>query len=189
MEAHLIKEVINIRIEKQKVLTTILHLCERTKHIVHSLYTGDGEFLTVKCSVVRELIESNQKGKKHNPFNMLSGVRGATGVYLFIDNDGVPVYIGKGGTGKKDDLAIRVRNECKIFPCEDTGATLSKNIKGQHKLLNQELGDSKVACMIRELEVTVINVGKMTDSDSQSFAAYLESLLLLLFKPKYNKQG
>lgn len=100
--------------------------------------------------------------------------------------------LGVGGIGKNDDLYVRVRNECKIHSksySEDTGATLSINIKKELELLNQYKDDNQIKSLINSFRIIAINLGKMNVSSNQDFANYLESLLIILFRPKYNRRG
>ena len=185
----MIPEVIENRILRQDVLDKIDSVCERSKSIISSLYSSTSGLLVCKCCCIREIIEQNKANNTRNRFPMLSDATNKTGVYLFINSEYVPVYIGVGGVGKSDDLADRVRNECKLYPSEDTGATLSKKIKENSSLLCNKLSDDQIISMICSFEVIVIDLGKMDNPDNQKFASYLESLLILLFKPLYNKQG
>ena len=185
----MIQETIENRIMKQDVLDKIESVCERSKSIINSLYSNQNDLLVIKCCCIREIIENNKANNTRNRFTMLQEVSNATGVYLFINSEHVPVYIGVGGVGKSDDLADRVRNECKLHPNEDSGATLSKNIKENSRLLCNELSDEQIKSMICSFEVVVIKVGEMNEPENQKFANYLESLLILLFKPLHNKQG
>ena len=185
----MIQETIENRIMKQDVIDKIESVCERSKSIINSLYSKYNDLLVCECCCIRDIIENNKAKNTRKRFPMLQGVSKATGVYLFINSERVPVYIGVGGVGKSDDLAVRVRNECKLYPNEDSGATLSKNIKENSRLLCNELSDEQIKSMICSFKVVVINVGEMNEPESQKFANYLESLLILLFKPLYNKQG
>lgn len=189
----MINEKIEIKITKENVIFQANKLCKKTRKIIESLYSSVECNCVYDCSKIRKIIEKNKVKKanrqKCERYELLANIAGATGVYIFLDTNKIPIYIGKGGIGKQDDLATRVRNECKIYPVEDSGATLSKNIKLEKKLLGITLSYEETVQIINGLRVISIKVGKMIHAKNQRYASYLESLLIMLFNPRLNRQN
>lgn len=192
----IIKLISEETIKKNDIIAKITLVNEKAKAIVECLYDYNSEYLAYfhdyNASEIREIIEENRANKTRNIFPMLQPLKGETGVYLFFNSENIPIYVGVGGIGKNDDLYVRVRNECKIHSesySEDTGATLSINIKKELELLNQYKDDNQIKSLINSFRIIAINLGKMNVSSNQDFANYLESLLIILFRPQYNRRG
>lgn len=125
---------------------------------------------------------------------------GKTGCYIFLC-DGIPVYIGVGGhkiykkkkkkqnqncKKKNWDLQCRVKQE--LQKCTNTGATLSKNIKYIDALLeNKEISVDASAEKIKKFQLITIIVGERNNENARENAKKLETILIALFHPKYNK--
>lgn len=126
---------------------------------------------------------------------------GKTGCYIFLC-DGIPVYIGVGGhkiykkkkkkqnqncKKKNWDLQCRVKQELKKYT-NNTGATLSKNIKEIDTLLEgKEISADDSVEKIKKFQLITIVVGKRNKKEARENAKKLETILIALFHPKYNK--
>lgn len=135
---------------------------------------------------------------KRNCLSILDCLKGKTGVYIFIDNDSVPVYIGIGGQKVKatQNLKVRLSQELRSYCKEnaatsyskDSGATLSKNIQEIDALLtNKQVSPDDSVETIKSFGLITITVGSITDKNSVNNSQALESILIALFHPKYNK--
>lgn len=109
-----------------------------------------------------------------------------TGVYIFLNEEMIPVYIGEGGIEKKDDLKERLNHQIVRAP-KDKAKTLLKNIKDIEELLqNRPIENDEALKMINEFYVLVVITGDMgTEAVKQTNA--LETILIALYGPKYNK--
>ncbi len=139
------------------------------------------------------------KPKGDNNYSCLDALEGKTGVYIFIDNKRFPVYIGIGG--KKLDgqnLKTRVSQELNVYVekgstqttiyAKNSGATLSKNIQEiDSLLLNTSILPDNSMKTIKSLYLLVIPVGSISNQTDVTTSKCLETILIALFHPKYNK--
>jgi len=106
------------------------------------------------------------------------------GIYAFIDEHGVIRYIGQGGSGSTS-LKDRIGQELRLFKKTEKGnnaGTLSKNIQ---EIDNQSFNNqNEFKQYISQWKIKILH--------SDSFDVHidlLESLLIELIKPRYNKKG
>lgn len=108
-----------------------------------------------------------------------------TGVYLFIDKDGNPVYIGVGGKSTERGLVSRITQELKKHGTGgqgyDTGATLSKNIKEI-----EQIDENEAEKIIKNLNLTILIVGSNSNLRNRRIAQVIERMLIAACNPKYN---
>lgn len=184
----LITKTIKLDKNKNTVIKLVENLADDVKSIIVNLYSDKSEYCTFPVSDIRKSLELNKKVIKHNRYDFLDDTKSKTGVYIFINSESVPVYIGKGGVGEKDDLKRRIINECKLNPEEDSGAIPSKNIKKHFLLLNMPKTESEIIAILNSWKVICIPIGDKVENN-KAMATYLESLLILIYKPKFNLQG
>lgn len=96
------------------------------------------------------------------------------GVYIFEDGDGKVVYVGQGGGRTKQSLRDRISQELRASE-QDTGATLSKNVKKETK---EEFSE-----FIKDWQLLVISFDELPFS-----LELLEAFFIALFNPIYNKK-
>ena len=172
-----IKEIISI--SKEEILEK--YMDDYYKNIIKALY---GEKLDIY-----DLDFTINEYKAGFTIDDLNNEKGKVGCYIFIEKE-VPVYIGVGGIGTKKDLRNRVRQELKSSD-KDTGATLSRNIQKIDALLEhkkkEEVTPENSVNKINTFDLVTITVGKLNDSYSVEKAKALETILIALFHPKYNK--
>lgn len=124
-----------------------------------------------------------------NNIKILKNFSNSTGVYIFLDKDNVPVYIGVAGIeGSRQPLQERLR---KHFKCR-TDSNLSKNIYEietiyGNKLANTSENDKKQLILDYAPKLLIIKVGELGNSVAAKKASSLEILLISLFNSKYNK--
>ncbi len=114
-----------------------------------------------------------------------------TGVYIFLDNDNIPVYVGVAGkVGGDHDIKQRLQKQ---FNCDNTNATLSINIEEIESILQSiqincpKKKDKKELILKYASKLLVIEVGDISSADEVQKAQSLEILLIALFNAKYNK--
>jgi len=128
---------------------------------------------------------------------ILNPLKDKTGIYIFLDSEFVPVYIGIGGQKTNgQNLKIRLGQELRAHVkkgqsteySKDSGATLSKNIQEIDKLLTQEdiSADTSIET-IKGFKIITLAVGDIDCEKDVLNARALETVLISLFHPKYNK--
>lgn len=136
--------------------------------------------------IEKEIIEIDCRKKELGEENCCR-LKNKTGVYIFVENT-IPIYIGVGGTGKKDDLRTRIKAETRSYSTSNNNATLSKNIQEIDSLLmNTKVTEVDSMNKIKGCKVMVLVVGDMSDDSNKDKSIALESVLIALFNTKYNK--
>lgn len=161
---------------------------DEAKTIIEKLYSNTHDYIKVPVLQIREALKQNRLKKSNSRYNFLDTTKNKTGVYIFTNSSDIPVYIGKGGTGSSDDLKRRIRNECKINPSEDTGARPSYNIRQHYSVLGIEKTDDEIIQILSSWNVICIPLCNQNENRN-SITEYIESLLILLYKPRFNSQG
>lgn len=184
-----IKEVISI--SKKEILEKYQDMDKYFRDILEALWesndSNNGKFLIKRYDSSHGIDSSEDEV-------------GKTGCYMFLC-EGVPVYIGVGGhkiykkkkkkqnqncKKKNWDLQCRVKQE--LEKCTNTGATLSKNIKEVDALLEgKEMSADDSVEKIKKFQLITIIVGERNNEDDRYKAKVLETILIALFHPKYNK--
>ncbi|PIE80805.1 MAG: hypothetical protein CSA15_01485 [Candidatus Delongbacteria bacterium] len=164
----------------------------------------------------------------NNNLSSLDILKDRTGVYIFVNNEKVPVYIGVGGKKVEgQDLKTRIGQELREYRASeedtgttsskeiknielqpnneeidfdestekvksvkkgDTGATLSKNIQDiECLLMNKEITPNESIKKIKSFNLITISIGSIVDKEDVKKARVLETILISLFNPKYNK--
>lgn len=128
----------------------------------------------------------------------LANLKNKTGVYIFLNQNSIPVYIGIGGQkiGGGQDLKARISQELRAYVTnkqtthysKDSGATLSKNIQEIDSLLNNSIvtPDNSIEKM-KVFTVIVIIVGDLNNKYDVLRSRALETICIALFHPQYNK--
>lgn len=187
-----------ILISKDEILTKYINLNEKVKFIIEKLYDDSIDEhelklfnITIKKIRLSDMIKLNIQ----NSYKNLEFVKKKTGVYLFLDKDENPVYIGFGGRGKKEDLKERIK---KHFSGNESVSKLITNIKEiENYLNNTNLEDTEFKNILLDYTpfLIVIDCGDMyknkismeKNEDNVKFAQALEVILIALFNSKYNK--
>lgn len=187
-----------ILISKDEILTKYINLNEKVKFIIEKLYDDSIDEhelklfnITIKKIRLSDMIKLNIQ----NSYKNLEFVQKKTGVYLFLDKDENPVYIGFGGRGKKQDLKERIK---KHFSGNESVSKLITNIKEiENYLNNTNLENTEFKNILLDYTpfLIVIDCGNMykdkismeKNEDNVKFAQALEVILISLFNSKYNK--
>ena len=128
-----------------------------------------------------------------NSYNNLSGLdyyKNKIGVYIFLDKNQVPVYIGVAGEeNSTHSLKDRLQKQ---LNCNKSNSTISKNIAVietilQNREMNNELNALKNLLLEYAPNFLVIEVGSIGDNEAAKKALELEVFLIALFNSKYNK--
>jgi hypothetical protein len=184
----------NYSIAKDSILAKYKNIDVFFRDCINALYGEGNTNIEVNCFLSSNIVVKNSKYK----LSILNSLKTKTGVYIFLDNESIPVYIGIGGqkVNAKQDLKVRISQELRAY-CQnnvttnyskDSGATLSKNIQNIDTLLtnNQVSPDDSVET-IKSFSLITIAVGAITDENSVNNSQALETILIALFHPKYNK--
>ena len=187
-----------IVISESEILNKYSNLNEKVKFIIEKLYDDSIDEhelklfnITIKKIRLSDMIKLNIQ----NSYKNLEFVQKKTGVYLFLDKDENPVYIGFGGRGKKQDLKERIK---KHFSGNESVSKLITNIKEiENYLNNTNLEDTEFKNILLDYTpfLIVIDCGDMyknkismeKNEDNVKFAQALEVILIALFNSKYNK--
>lgn len=174
-------------IPKKSILDKYSKMDAFYKSCIDDLY-GNSKELEIKCYLPKNII--NDAGKNNN-LSCFNELETKTGVYLFLENQ-TPVYIGIGGEKVAgQDLKTRIGQELRAYAkkevetkySKDSGATLSKNI--QEIDLNISPDDSVEK--IKTFKLLAICCGNVSEKEDVLKARALETVLIALFRPKYNK--
>lgn len=176
-----IKEVISI--SKKKILKKYQDMDKYFRDIIEALYAGKYESFEMK-NTVKQTKNDYSKLKSES-------LRDKTGCYIFLCNRR-PVYVGVGGIRKSQDLVDRIKQECRSYVkkdysgicnySKDSGATLSKKIQDEEKVSPNESMEK-----IKTFDLIPIVVGEITKEKDVVKAKALETILIAIFHPKYNK--
>ena len=187
-----------IVISESEILNKYSNLNEKVKFIIEKLYDDSIDEhelklfnITIKKIRLSDMIKLNIQ----NSYKNLEFVQKKTGVYLFLDKDENPVYIGFGGRGEKQDLKERIK---KHFSGNESVSKLIRNIKEiENYLNNTNLEDTEFKNILLDYTpfLIVIDCGDMyknkismeKNEDNVKFAQALEVILIALFNSKYNK--
>lgn len=187
-----------ILISKDEILKKYNYFDLRVKDIIEKLYDDSIDEhelklfnITIKKIRLSDMIKLNIQ----NSYKNLEFVKKKTGVYLFLDKDENPVYIGFSGRGEKQDLKERI---IKHFSKNKSVSKLITNIKEIENYLNNinlENTEFKEILLNYTSFLIVIDCGNMyknetfkeKNEDNVKFAQALEVILIALFNSKYNK--
>lgn len=188
-----IKETISI--SKNEILAKHSQMNQYFMDCIKALYGECVQGVDIKCFLPCNII----KASKQNNYSVLEDLKKKSGCYIFLNKEQIPVYIGIGGKVlNKQDLYKRITQELSSYVkkgsnqkteyAKNSGATLSKNIQEIDALLtnNQVSPDDSVET-IKTFGLITINVGSITVKNSVNNSQALESILIALFHPKYNK--
>lgn len=136
--------------------------------------------------------------KSTNYLDSLNDFINKTGVYIFLNNDNVPVYIGVAGE-KASKQSLKARLSLQLNG-NKSNSTLAKNIKEIEELLNNtdftyfhsddELNKTNYKQLILDYapKFIVIDKGILShDNDNAKESLSLEKALIAIFNSKYNK--
>ena len=128
----------------------------------------------------------------NNNLRKLDSYSDKSGVYIFLDEDNIPVYIGVAGKiggmhSIKDRLGVQLK-------CDLSNATLIKNILSVNVLLQdtkhqENTTNNEFKKLILEFSprFIVISLGNVTHDSSVKNANVIEQSLIAIFNSKYNK--
>jgi hypothetical protein len=180
-----------IIISKNEILTKYRNLDKKVKNIIQILYTiaeYDKEYqvenfdIRIKKVKIENIINENS----NNFLQELYFVNLRTGVYIFLDEYNIPIYIGFGGRGESNSLKTRISDQLRG---NETSTTLVKNIRELEKYLNPNISlsnDVKKLLLKYTSSLIVIDCGTQIEKNVR-FAQSLEVILIALFNSKYNK--
>jgi len=186
-----LKIIETISISKDEILEKYSQMNQYFIDCIRALYGECVQGVDIKCFLPCNIINKNGE----NFLSILDCLKGKAGVYIFMNNDSVPVYIGKGGTSssinkKAKDLKFRIGQE---LGSGNKHNTLSNNIITIDSMLsNNTITESESIEHIKCFSLIVISSGdRINDGslvqDSIDRANNLETILISLFHPKYNK--
>lgn len=187
-----------ILISKDEILKKHNNFDLRVKDIIEKLYDDSIDKYELKLSniTIKKIRLSDMiKLNIQNSYKNLEFVKKKTGVYLFLDKDEKPVYIGFSGRGKKQYLKERIK---KHFSGNESVSKLIRNIKEiENYLNNTNLEDTEFKEILLNYTpfLIVIDCGNMyknetfkeKNEENVKFAQALEVILIALFNSKYNK--
>ncbi|MCK5538961.1 MAG: hypothetical protein KAI79_19210 [Bacteroidales bacterium] len=174
-----------ITISKDEILKKYDNLDTYFRNVIKALY-GESNNVNIQCFNSKDIINLNKK----NTIKMLSPYKNKTGVYIFLDDNDIPVYIGVAGkVGGCHSIKNRLQKQ---FNCDSTNGTLSKNIYDIETLIgniliNSNQIDKKKLILKYAPKLLVIEVGDLINPDDINISLALEQVLISLFNSKYNK--
>lgn len=128
-----------------------------------------------------------------NDLSSLKKLINKTGVYIFLDSNNIPVYIGKGGTSKEiggRDLKYRIGQELGAGNQHNTLSNKIIKIEGflQNKKISKE---DSINIFIKKFSITTITVDERMINEKINLESIdkveaLETILIALLSPKYN---
>lgn len=175
----------NQLISKKNILEQYNTLDLLYKDAINIIYGDNGQIINsiIFKNITDEIINIRCSSKNNNL--QKCSLKEKTGVYIFILKN-KPIYIGVAGTGNSDDLKVRINAEVRTFPTNNN-ATLSKNIQDIDKLLlSKKITEEDSLNLIKSSTLLVLNIGNMTEENKLKSKS-LETVLIALFKPTYNK--
>lgn len=209
-----------IIISKDTILGRYNNLDTKTRCIIEKLYEiseFDKEYKLEDFDIKIKKIKIDQKIKNINKnYNELDFAKKRVGVYIFLNEENIPVYIGFGGRGNSNDLRDRILNQ---FSARDNGYSnlVEKIIKVEKKVyINLKNKISDIDDLIKKLEerkkaikenqeiIPEIDFSRLQDvllsytssliiincggkeEENIKFAQALEMILIALFNSKYN---
>ena len=101
-----------IVISEIEILNKYSNLNEKVKFIIEKLYEIDKyqeEYKVTNEIKIKTILVDKELLEKSKSFS--KDYRDKTGVYIFLNNNNIPVYIGFSGKGKKQDLKKRIENQ------------------------------------------------------------------------------
>ena len=101
-----------IVISESEILNKYSNLNEKVKFIIEKLYEIDKyqeEYKVTNEIKIKTILVDKELLEKNNSF--LKDYKNKTGVYIFLNNNNIPVYIGFSGKGKKQNLKKRIENQ------------------------------------------------------------------------------
>jgi len=184
----------NYSISKESILSKYKKMDKFLKDSIHALYGEDNE-IKINCFLPCNII--GRSGS--NSYSCFISLKKKTGIYLFLNNDDAPVYIGIGGEKVNgQDLKTRLQQEINVYVqknsslstiyAKNTGATLSKNIQEIDTVLENKkvLPDNSIE-KIKTFSILTVIAGDINNKEDVIRARALEMVLIALFHPKYNK--
>lgn len=180
-------------ISLETIMNKYVDLDDFFKASIKSLFSGEESVVKVVDATVAKMI----KDDKNNDLAAIDDCNGKTGVYVFWGQDGLPKYIGKGGTSrstdsKAKDLRYRISQELVGYNGNSQN-TLSKNIIEIDSILEsrQVTANSSVE-KIKTYNIRALIIGHRLLDDSVNIEAInkteaLEAILIALLPTKYNK--
>lgn len=189
-----IKITETISISKDEIFAKHSQMNQYFMDCIKALYGESVQGVDIKCFQPSNII----KDSGNNNYSILKGLEKRTGCYVFLNNLQIPVYIGIGGKkvnatqNLKDRLSQELRSYCKenatTSYSKDSGATLSKNIQEiDSKIESKNVTPDESIEMIKSFMIIVIVVGDINKDSDVLKSRALETILIALFHPKYNK--
>ncbi len=181
----------NYSISKDSILTKYSNIDDYFKNCINALCGEKNTGIKINYFLPCNIILNGGS----NNLSALDALKDKAGVYIFLDSDKIPVYIGKGGTSNEltgKDLKFRVGQE---LGKGNPHNTISNNIidiesKLQNKKITSRVSIDKFIKNFSILTITVcdrvINNNEIDKVNILNTEA-LEIVLIALFHPKYNK--
>lgn len=172
-----------LTVKERELIEDIDEFC---KKIIDEFYLDKSKIrYEFQCEQIIKAIKTNEGKRGQNKvYKFLDKIKDKKGIYCFVDSEGNPVYIGQGGS-KKDDIKRRVIVEHKIYP-EDTGATLTENIRKIEKLFGKNMNYEDARRLLFDYKVIVIAKNKNDSELTIESLNRIEQILIHLFRPNYN---
>jgi len=175
----------NLCINKYLIIKHVENAVNIVKKIILDLYESNPKNKFIHYFDAKKIMENLRSDSKDYTF--LDKLKHKTGAYIFL-YENKPLYIGVGGIKNKDDLKTRVKNECKIYgETKEKSATLSKNIQDIETALGNTDKVKHHEKLMKKFQIVAIALGDMSIKNNQQLAIILETILISLFHPKYNK--
>jgi len=139
---------------------------------------------TLLCAQPNKIISATSQ----NNYDTIISTKETVGIYLFLNSDGLPTYIGKGGTSRSSngkDLYFRLQQE---LGSGNKHNTLSNNIKEISNVSEEQSLE-----LIKSFTLKILILGNRTNSSENINkeiilkSEAIETLLIALFDPVYNK--
>ncbi len=175
-----------IIISKDEILSKYQNLSTYVKNVINAIYGEDISGIDLKCFYSSTIINTDGK----NNMGVLTSYKKKTGVYIFLDNNSMPVYIGVAGKiGGEHSIQKRLQKQ---FNCHKTNGTLALNIAEIEEAYGTNIGntskkDRKNLILNYAPNLLVICVGELENDDDIRTSLSLEKILISLFNSKYNK--
>lgn len=184
----------DIHISKDSILQEYSNMDVFFKSAIESLYSGISSEV-VEVLEVRAIDLINDNGI--NNLEHIDDCQGKTGVYVFLGEDNLPKYIGKGGTSNSNDivakdLRYRISQELCQFRVNNQN-TLSKNIIEVESLLHsKKISPADSIEIIKNFKVRILIAGErlVLGNPNKTMIKKVEALeliLIALLPSRYNK--
>lgn len=180
-------------IRLQTILTEYDALSEYFKSAIKAIFNGESDLFEVIDVKANTLITDDNR----NNLARLSACKEKTGIYVFLNREDQPLYVGKGGTsrnndGNAKDLSYRISQELRGYNGNSQN-TLSKNIMDVDSILyDKQITMEDSINKIKNMKIRILVTGSRLENGTVNIdmikkVEALETILIALLPAIYNK--